>query len=373
MKCIGHVLVTLPECPKFRSFLYIIFFGGVNFVIDTVKIIAPISKEIYYKILSFSDVKKSFSVQTGELYYEIVSSSLEGSYSSSLSVRVMSGSVFGLFNDVVIIEGSYHKIMRGQNAYDGFTSVPEVCRGLIKLVEIAYNIKLPSLRHWFLQRVDITNCFDLFDNSIVCRYINNLAKCRYPRRKLRFYDDESIYVSGKSTTLKIYNKLLEFRKNDMNKVRKTEFDVITFMNHIKGFIRFEVEVKKRKLVDLYDTKFIRVDRIKYDDLLKVWSDEFMKLLKLCDGDLKPITNKDKIEIRLFRMFGKIRGRNLYNFYLAILLDGFKNVKGRMCDSVYYRNLSDLKKAKIDLSQTQRVVFEDTDFVDFNPFNYEMVV
>ena len=342
-------------------------------MIDTVKIIAPISKEIYYKILSFSDVKKSFSVSTGELYYEIVSSSLEGSYSSSLSVRVMSGSVFGLFNDVIVIEGSYHKISKGQNAYDGYTSVQEVCLGLIKLVEIAYKTKLPALRHWFLQRIDVTNCFDLHDNTNVCRYINNLSKCRYPRRKLRFYDDESIYVSGKSTTLKIYNKLLEFRKNDMNKIRKTEFDVITFMNRIKGFIRFEVEVKKRKLVDLYKTKFIRVDRINYDDLLKVWSDEFMKLLKLCDGDLKPINDKDKIEVRLFRKFGKIRGRNLYNFYLAILFDGFKNVKSRMCDSVYYRNLSDLKKANIDLSQTQRVIFEEEEFIDFNPFTYKKVV
>lgn len=342
-------------------------------MIDTVKILAPISKEIYYKILRFSDVKKSFNVETGELYYEIISSSLEGSYSSSLSVRVTSGSPYDLCTDVIIVEGSYHKITKGQNAFDGFTSVQQVCKGLIKLVEFAYKIKLPELRHWFLQRIDITNCFDLQKNEYVCRYINNLAKCRYPRRKLRFYDDESIYVSGKSTTLKIYNKLLEFRKNDMNKIRKTDFDIVTFMNKIQGFIRFEVEIKKRKLTDYYNKKYIRVDRIYYEELMKIWSEEFMRLLKLCDNDLEPITDKDLIEARLFRIYGSKRGRTLYNFYLQVLIDGFKNVKNRMSDSFYYRNIRDLKNANIDISQTQRVVFEENEFISFNPFTYEMVV
>ena len=156
-------------------------------MIDTVKIIAPISKEIYNTILKISDVKKSFSAETGELYYEIISSSLTGSYESSLSVRVMNGTSFGIVSNVIIVEGSYHKIVRGQNAYDGFTSVQEVCIGLINLVEHAYNIRLPKLRHWFLQRIDITNCYDLGQNENVCRYINNLSKCRYPRRKIRFF------------------------------------------------------------------------------------------------------------------------------------------------------------------------------------------
>ena len=342
-------------------------------MIDTVKIFTTISSKIYKIISSSSCVKTSYSRDTGEVFYEITTDSLEGSYSSSLSVRVMSASVYGFLGYVLIVEGSYHKIMKGQNAYDGYSNLQEVALGLIKLVENAYKIKLPTLRHWGLQRVDVTNCYDLFENSLVCRYINNLAKCKYPRRKVKVFDDESIYCSGRATTLKIYNKLLEFKKNDFNKLKILDFDVITFMNKIKGFVRFECEIKKRKLTDYFKKKFIRVTDIKYDELEKIWSDEFMKLLKLFNTDLEKIKDKNAIEDRLFMLYGKRSGRTLYNFYLSLMIDGFKECKNRMSSSNYYDYLNKLKKANIDLSQSYSINFEAEDYVNFNPFTYEKVV
>ena len=38
--------------------------------------------------------------------------------------------------------------------------------------------------------------------------------------------NESLYLTGTTTTLKIYNKLLEFRKHDLRKLSKTDFDVL---------------------------------------------------------------------------------------------------------------------------------------------------
>ena len=58
-----------------------------------------------------------------------------------------------------------------------------------------YNIKLPIIQHWFLQRCDIAICYDLQKNENVRKYINNLTMCQYPRRNIKTYQDESIYLT----------------------------------------------------------------------------------------------------------------------------------------------------------------------------------
>lgn len=345
-------------------------------MIDTIKIYTRISPKIYEVISRQSQVKISFSRLTGVVDYEVISSSLEGSYSSSLSCRVEFASKYG-FDDgnVLVIEGSFHKICKGQNAYDGFWNVQEVCSGLIELVEHAYSIKLPKIRHWFLNRIDITNCYDLYTNENVCNYINNLSKCQYPRRKLRFFDNESIYLSGKSTTLKIYNKLLEFRHNDLSKMKKNDFDFLAYQDIIQGFVRFECEIKKKKLVDYYNgLKLIRVSRVKYSELEGIWKGEFMKLLKLFDNDLSVVRGREAIQERLVSKYGNRTGGDLYNFYLLLQVEGQKIIRERISKPTYYRKIKLLKEANVDLVQSDiKVEFNECGIVDFDPFNYPKVV
>ena len=57
-------------------------------MIDTVKIYTEINKETYLKIKNLSIVKSAVNRESGEELYNIVNAHLEGSYSSSLSVRV---------------------------------------------------------------------------------------------------------------------------------------------------------------------------------------------------------------------------------------------------------------------------------------------
>ena len=66
---------------------------------------------------------------------------------------------------------------------------------MIKLVENAYNIKLQDVHHWFLQRCDIAVVYNLETQENVKNYINNLRLCAYPRRGLKHYKDESIYLT----------------------------------------------------------------------------------------------------------------------------------------------------------------------------------
>ena len=213
-------------------------------MIDTIKIYCMVGKEVYNKISNNSIIKTSYNSGTGVIYYKIVNDKLQGSYDSSLSVRVGEGAKYKFINNYFIeLEGSYHKIIKGYNSHGGFYNIVSICQKLIKMVESAYNIELPSLKHWFLQRIDVACCYDLIENAKVANYINNLSLCNYPRRNIKHYQDESIYCSGTSTTLKIYNKMLEFKKHDMKKFVNSDFDLINYISKIKGFIRFECEIK----------------------------------------------------------------------------------------------------------------------------------
>ena len=342
-------------------------------MIDTVKIYTMISKDIYDKIDYFSTIKTSYNKSTGEIFYNIINDNLEGSYSSSLSVKVSSGSKYGFqFGYCIEIEGSFHKILRGYNSFNGFYNVVSICQGFIDIVEKHYFIKLPKLKHWFLQRIDIAKCFDLGNNQKVCDYINNLSMCSYARRKLYKFHDSSIYLKGTTTTLKIYNKLLEFKKHDYKKLFNFGFNVIDLENIIKGFVRFECEIHKKKLENIFKKKHIRILNLNYKIFEKVWELEFMKLLKFMNNDFKKVKYKEDVEKRLFTYYDEKLGLILYNFYLSIMNDGIEKVKNRMSKTTFYRQKNQLLEAGIDFSQTFEINFDNA-IIDFNPFDFLEVI
>ncbi len=270
------------------------------------------------------------------------------------------------------LSGSYHKIINGYNSHNGYYNLYLICRNLIQIVNNYYNIKLPNIQHWFLQRIDIAICYDLEQNENVRKYINNLTMCQYPRRNIKTYQDESIYLTGSTTTLKIYNKLLEFKKHDLKKLKDTNFNIFSYIKEIDGFIRFECEIKKKKLVNMYNTNYVRIRNINYNELKKVWCEEFMKLLKLFDNDMNIISDKKLIEKRLYTIYNERKASILYNFYLSIMVDGIREVRKRTKKSTYYRNIAELKKSNIDFSQTYKIDLKK-DIIEFNPFMYKEVV
>ena len=299
-------------------------------MIDTIKIFAMINKDTYDVICNNTIIKTSYNSGTGEIYYKLVNDSLKGSYDSNLSVRVGEGIKYHFIDNYYIeIEGSYHKIVRGYNSHNGFYNIVSICKNLISFVETSYNISLPDIHHWFLQRVDIACCFDLHNNKSVADYINNLSLCSYPRRNIKHYQDESIYTTGTTTTLKIYNKKLEFKKHDLKKFIMTNFNLDNYLATIDGFIRFEC-------------------------------------------DLNIVRSKEDIERRLFTCYSSVKARNLYNFYLSLVVDGYRVVKKRTSKSSFYRNVKDLKSVNIDINQKYKLDLE-REIIDFNPFEYKEVV
>lgn len=344
-------------------------------MIDTIKIYSEIDKETYNKIKSVSIVKSSINNNTKQCLYEITNDHLEGSYDSKLSIRIDSGVKYQFTNKgyCIEIEGSYHKIVNGYNSHDGYYDLEFVVENLIQMVELAYSIELPQLENWYLQRCDIAVCYDLENQDNVKSYINSLSRCSYPRRNAKFFYDESLYLSGTTTTLKIYNKLLEFKKHDMKKfVNNKDFNLIEYLNQVSGFIRFECEIKKKMLKKLYNNeKHIKVTNVEYEELKKVWSEEFMKILQFIKNDLEIVRGRQAVYERLNQLYKPYRANQLYYFYCSIQLNGLKDIKMNTSSSTYYRNIKDLKQAKIDFSQSYKI--EEMELFYFNPFEYKEVV
>lgn len=341
-------------------------------MIDTVKIVSMINAEVFNAIKNNSIIKMSYNNGTGENIYTIINDHLKGSYSSSLSVKVGEGAKYSFQKMYYIeIEGSYHKLAKGYNSHHGYYNLQLIVLELVESVEKSYDIKLPNIKHWFLQRVDIAICYDLENQANIQTYIDNISKCNYARRKLKHYEGESIYVTGTTTTIKIYNKLKEFQKNDLKKFKNTDFDICSYQEEIKGFIRFECEIKKRKLKSIYHKKYIRVDQIFYNNLKEIWKSEFEKFLKDIDLELTIVREREEVKQRLYKIYSKKRAKHLYDFYLLILLQGINEIKRDTDKSSYYKNIADLKKAKIDFSQKLNLNM-DNKIINFNPFKEQEI-
>ena len=344
-------------------------------MIDTIKIYTEIDKETYEKIKSVSIVKSSINNHTKQCLYEITNDHLEGSYDSTLSVRVDTGVKYQFVDKgyCIEIEGSYHKIVNGYNSHNGYCDLQFVVENLIQMVEISYKIELPNIEQWYLQRVDIAICYDLEKQENVKSYINSLSRCTYPRRNAKFFYDESLYLSGTTTTLKIYNKLLEFKKHDMKKfVNKQDFNLLGYMKNIDGFIRFECEIKKKMLKKKFNNqKHIKITEVNYELLKEIWSEEFMKILQFIKNDLEIVRGRQAVYERLNEIYKPYRANKLYYFFCSIQLNGLKDIKINTSSSTYYRNIKDLKQAKIDFSQSYKI--EEIEIFSFDPFEYKEVV
>ena len=70
------------------------------------------------------------------------------------------------------------------------------------------------------------------------------------------------------------------------------------------------------------------------------------------------------------MYKSNKANLLYNFYCAIQLNGLADVKKNYSSSTYYRNIKELKKAKIYFGQSYKI--EETKIFYFNPFEYKEV-
>ena len=336
-------------------------------MIDTVKIYCQIDKFIFDKVeLATEIVKQGINKSTNQIFYEIVNDHLCGSYDTRFSVRVCTGDKYGFAGYCIEIEGSPHKIIRGQNAFNGFYNLSKICDFLIGLAEYSYDVILPDLQFWHLQRVDIAKCFDLGENKNVVEYVDNFRFLHFPRRQPDNYGISGVEFCGTTTTLKIYNKWLDFIEHDKKRFKDFNikclndknynllFDIDDYYNKIKGFVRFEVEVKSKyikKLVDKYDMNDNFVINFDYGMLEGVFDLEFSKIFKFVKSDFSKVCEKNEVRNRLREIYKPRLAGLLYNMYMQLITDGFETTKDFYVKSSFYRNLKYLSEAGVDYTQS----------------------
>ena len=155
------------------------------------------------------------------------------------------------------------------------------------------------------------------------------------------------------------------------------FDILGFEEKIKGFVRFECEIHSKKLSDFYNKTNVSVLDIHYSNLVKIWRDEFMKLLKFGNNEVNfvKVRTKEDVKFRLFEEYKPNLANNLYQFFIMIINDGYDSIRESCSKPTFYRKIKQLKNVGIDISQTDsfNIDVPDTNtLIDFDPFYSEEV-
>jgi II/X family phage/plasmid replication protein len=143
-------------------------------------------------------------------------------------------------------------------------SALEACFIVEKAFEDQFACKLPSLRAWFLNRLDVCANFVLGDEAQVKNYIGHLQRMEYPRRIKNLYENSGIYFASRHNTLKIYAKGEEFKKHDKKRFL-SEIEAQRLHNEAKCILRVEAELKGRVryLHEQYLLESSREDSMEY--------------------------------------------------------------------------------------------------------------
>ncbi len=329
--------------------------GGV-FLIDTIRIESPfLSDDLIKKIEKSMIVKMALDLSTGEELYKFTSTTLAGSYDHRISIRVN--------NSKLIIEGSVHKNLLGQNAIGMIEDFSLCARWFVKIVSEFLDVELPDWGGWVPRRIDFAKCFDLKSSSNIKKYLRGLTTLSFPRRKILKYGDTGVYVSGSTTTIKLYDKGEEFKKHDLRRFKKfyNENEILLLLQMIERLLRVEVEIKFRKIKGYYGDN-VKCKDIEVSFLRLVYEDEVKKLIKEDNGTMKLARTTNSVKNRLDEFYSKRLASILYGTWFMLSTLGEVQTKEILELRTYYRHLKQLKDAGIAWSNTDLVV-DDIDVID----------
>ncbi len=329
--------------------------GGV-FLIDTIRIESPVlSYDLIKEIEKNMIVRMALDMSTGEQLYKFTSTTLEGSYDHRISLKIN--------DNKLIIEGSVHKNLLGQNAI-GMVEDFSVCASwFVRVVSEFLDVVLPSWGDWIPRRIDFAKCFDLESSSNIKKYLRGLTTLSFPRRKILKYGDTGVYVSGSTTTLKLYDKGEEFRKHDLKRFKKfyDENGILFFLQVVDRLLRVEVEIKYRKIKGYYGNN-VKCKDIEVTFLRLVYQDEVKKLIKEDNHTMKLARTTNSVKDRLDKFYSKRLASILFGTWYMLSTLGETQTKEILELRTYYRHLKQLKDAGISWNNTDLIV-EDIEQVD----------
>lgn len=346
---------------------------------DTVVIKSPeINSETVQKILNFCRIYEGIDIYTGELLYHFTSGELVGSYDYRIRIKVDNTEWIKEDNLSpqrvetywhIVVECSLHKLLMNHNCFGGPCDIKKSIAYLVGFLENVMQVKLPKYEDWEIKRVDVAKIYYFNDKSICKRIMNNLRNCYYTRRKPYIYDT-TVSFPGSTTTVKIYWKGPEYEKHDYKRFKKyilREVDKswnkqnCDLIHHklalqLKHFdnilekayriIRYECEIKKRKLKEVFKNDRILVKYLNDEILHSIADAELFKLMKEDDSMNNIVRRSDLVLERLHQIYGTNQANALYSTWTKLVQFGEKRTKETLSKATFYRHKKQLIEAGI---------------------------
>lgn len=357
-------------------------------MIDTVVLESPeITENTALIIENSSLIRYGLDMEVDKLIYKFTSKVLKGSFDSSIRINVNREKWVSKFdlcsrqniavkekcNPFLRIELSLHKFFLGHNIYGGSNDLEKQVSKLIYFIEKTLDVTLPSSNDFVLRRLDYAKCYNLGDN--IKNFFQGFSNVYYPRRKVQKYDSTGLYFPGTYTTLKLYDKGVEFKKHDRkNLIHFMDPSVLNELTEkAYGVLRIELEIKARKLKNIYgDLPKIRDFNI--NDIIEQYNIELKRIFKVCDDNMKLISNYELVEKRLIREYGQREGNILIGTWHRLSISGYENVMRTIPKSTFYRHVKKIRDAGISWNHTN-IGVKDNNVVEFvfNPFDTNLEI
>jgi len=308
----------------------------------------------------------------------------------------------------LIIEGSVHKAMVGHNITGGPQSFAPAAYWFVNLVAAELlGVSLPHGSEWFVERVDVTETYNLFEPPAGSRddaamklayskafdavqdFIGSLNRVEFPRRKRRCYGLEALQFAGTTTSFSLYHKGPEFAAHDAKKLRLREVsrrkwdakdggwidldvdpervcfsasELEELQTLANGIMRVEISVKSKKLradveSGLLGVKGEKVCVVQVTDayLQRVHDMEVARVIREGHKDMMIVRLEKEVYARLTDMHGGRLAAPLYALWVRLAAHGEKEAKKSMKRTSFYRQRSQLVAAGCSWAGTDIVI------------------
>ncbi len=342
---------------------------------DTIIIKSPeINSETVQKILQFCRIYEGIDIYTGEVLYHFTSGELQGSFDYRIRIKVdntewiKEDSITPQRVETywhVVVECSLHKLLMNHNCYGGPNDIKKSIAYLVTFLEKVMQVELPKYEDWEVKRVDVAKIYYLHDKNICKKIMQNLRNCYYTRRKPHIYDT-TVFFPGSTTSIKIYWKGPEYEKHDYKRLKKyilrevdktwnkDDCDLIQhklaiqfkhFDNVLEKaykIIRYECEIKIRKLKEVFEHERVLVKYLRDDILHSIAEHELLKIMKE-DDKMEIVRRSDLVLERLHQVYGMNQANALYSTWTKLVQFGEQRTKETLSRATFYRH----KKQLID--------------------------
>lgn len=340
--------------------------------VDTVKLRSPsIDRGLAEFLEKQCILKQGIELSTGNILYELTNGSLEGSYDSRISFRVMYEEYINHngrpelvpCDPYILAEASLHKIFHGQNVFGAPSDFRFSCWRFIDVLGVLLSDDpelLPSPDRWTVHRVDWAEVYRLSPRAIE-EFFRGISHCKFPKRskKSAKYGVNAVYFPGTTTTIKLYHKGPEFREHDVSRVRTAlakwrvahypksenyDSNEVWVKRKLKALqrladsrLRVEVEIHSEKLNFDFGDRNPLVSEVTDEYLKQLHDKELFKLLKEGKSEMETVRTHDAVKARLNFCYGKRSANNLFAFWMQLAARGEDVVKVEYSQSQFYSN------------------------------------